>query len=90
MTKLEKDIMSVDKIIRPYGGKSGAHMAFIIERGAGRQFVLGGAPDLLGIGIAQIIAKIVELTPGLDYTQYISAIDDTARCYVEANKHDEA
>ena len=89
MTKLEKGIERVDRILKPYGGQSGAHMAFVMERGAGRQFVLGGAPDLLGIGIAQIIAKIVELTPGLDYTQYISAIDDTARCYVEANKHDE-
>lgn len=87
MTKIRNDIERVAKIIEPYGGQSGAHMAFIMERGAGRQFVLGGAPDLLGIGIAQIIAQIVELTPGLDYTQYISAIDDTARCYVEANKH---
>ena len=87
MTKLRNDIERVDKIIKPYGGQSGAHMAFISDRGSGREFVLGGAPDLLGIGIAQIIAQIVKLTPGLDYTQYISAIDDTARCYVEANKH---
>ena len=90
MTKAENDIERVAKIIEPYGGQSGAHMAFIMERGTERHSVLGGAPDLLGIGIAQIIAKIVELTPGLDYTQYISAIDDTARCYVEANKHGKA
>lgn len=89
MTKLEKDITRVDKIIRPYGGKSGAHMAFIMERGAERQFVLGGGADLLGLGIATILAKIVSLTPGLNYDEFIAAIDDMARLIVGANKHDE-
>lgn len=87
MTKAEKDIERVAKIIEPYSGQSGAHMAFIMERGAGGQFLLDGTPDMLGIGIAQIIATIVEHTPGLDYTNYISAIDRMARRCMEENKY---
>lgn len=90
MTEMRKNIESVAKILEPYGGQSGAHMAFIMERGAERQFVLGGSADLMGLGIAMMLAKIVSLTPGLDYEQYIAAIDEMARLIVEANRHDEA
>ena len=77
MTSKEKaefmvDAQTIDGIMRKYSDESGGHFGFICKGGE-RQFFLGGRADLVAIHIAEAMATLVNVTPGLT-SEFIDAV----------------
>lgn len=63
MMNTKRERMKDDaKVIRgkmcKYGDANGAHLGFIVEENVGKEFVIGGRSDLLGGGIAEVMATL--------------------------------
>lgn len=78
MNRVEADGKKIEDIMQAYSGADGAHIGLIVSANGGQQMMFGGRSDLIGIGIARLIAKVCEITPGIDADMFIHATMQTA------------
>ena len=79
------DAATIDEIMKRYTGTDGAHFGFVAQADGKRQFFIGGRVDIGGLCVAEALANVVEMTPGLDET-YIDMICETAHEFLKEPK----
>ena len=76
--EFERDAEQLDQLMSKYTGESGVHFGFIAQVNGGRKFCIGGRVDWGGVFLAEAIANLVRVTPGLD-AGYIDNVANIAK-----------
>lgn len=80
--QFERDADAIERLMCKYTGESAVHFGFIAQVNGQRKFCIGGRVDWGGVFLAEAIANLVKVTPGLD-AGYIDSVADVAKSMLQ-------
>ena len=78
MSKLAYDVGKAADILEKYSGETGAHLAFAVSDGQGREFSFGGNALYIAGGLLELLVKLMQQAAITDPEAFIRSFCDNA------------